>query len=194
MRITGLILAGGRGTRMGSVDKGLQLLRDKPLVAHVIDGLRPQADALLLNANRNLAQYQAFGVPLCTDENEDFNGPLAGMQAGLRRCETPLLASVPCDSPFLPADLLAGLHEALVREDADIAVAASQPSGILQPHPVFCLLKTHLLGDLDHYLQNGGRRMMEWQERQKMTRVLFPDDAAFRNINTLQDLQNIEAE
>lgn len=194
MQITGLILAGGRGMRMGEADKGLQRLHGMPLVQHTIRRLQPQVDTLLLNANRNLPQYQAFGLPVCTDEAANFDGPLAGLQAGLRKCQTPLLIAAPCDSPFFPEDIVQRLHSSLRQENADLAIACTMSDNEQRDHPVFCLLKKELLDDLDSYLQGGKRKMIAWQACQKMVRVMFSDEAAFRNINTLQDLQQLETE
>lgn len=194
MQITGLILAGGRGTRMGEADKGLQVLHGMPLVQHAILRLQTQVAHLLLNVNRNLAQYQTFGVPFCTDETANFDGPLAGLQAGLRKCRTPLLVTVPCDSPFFPLDMVERLYQSLTQEDADLAIACGMSDQVQRDHPVFCLLKKDLLDDLDRYLQNGERKMLAWQARQKIVRVIFSDETAFRNINTLQDLQQLENE
>lgn len=192
MAITGLILAGGRGTRMGGVDKGLQSLRGRPLVQHVMDRLTPQVDALMINANQNLSQYARFGVPVCTDEIGDFAGPLAGLQTGLRHCATPLLLSAPCDTPFLPLDLVRRLHAALDKENADLVFAVTGPQDELQLHPVFCLVRTGVLASLTAYLNGGGRKMREWQAAQKMAAVHFDDQPAFRNLNTAEELRTLE--
>jgi molybdenum cofactor guanylyltransferase len=190
--ITGLILAGGRGERMGGVDKGLQTFRGLSLAQHAIQRLTPQVDALLINANHHLAQYAAFGVPVCTDSFGDFAGPLAGIEAGLRNCETPLMLAAPCDCPFLPENLGERLQAALIEEGADIAVAATGTQDAPQLHPVFCLVKTALLPPLSAYLKTGGRKVREWQAFQKMATVLFADASAFRNLNTLAELRELE--
>src|SRR3990167_3191680 len=148
MDITGLILAGGRGSRMGSIDKGLVPLAGKPMVAHVLERLQPQVQCLLINANQNLDTYAAFGAPVWPDAMPDFAGPLAGLQTGLMHCETPYLVTAPCDSPFLPTDLVARLAQALQTQDADLAVAVTGEGDARQPHPVFCLAQASLLAHL----------------------------------------------
>jgi molybdopterin-guanine dinucleotide biosynthesis protein A len=192
--ITGLILAGGRGSRMGHVDKGLQPFRGEPMAMHVMLRLAPQVGDLMINANQNLAAYEAFGVPVWPDEMAGFAGPLAGLQTGLAHCETPYLVTVPCDSPFLPRDLVEKLHHALREADADLAVAVTGEGDRRQPHPVFCLLKTSLLPHLTAFLQQGGRKFDAWYASLKVAEVHFPDEAAFRNINTLDELRKFEAE
>jgi len=191
--ITGLILAGGRGTRMEHADKGLQALAGIPLVQHVFNRLQPQVNQVIINANRNLDLYRRFGVPVCPDNMPDFAGPLAGLQCGLSHCATPLLVSVPCDSPFVPLDLVARLHAALTGAGAELAVAVTGGGEGRRTHPVFCLLKTVLLPDLTAYLQGGGRKVSAWQETRKLVEVHFKDEAAFRNINSRDDLSKFEA-
>ncbi|WP_019140857.1 molybdenum cofactor guanylyltransferase MobA [Noviherbaspirillum massiliense] len=194
MSITGLILAGGRGSRMGHVDKGLQPFRGKPMAAHVLARLAPQVDRVMINANQNLEAYRQFGVPVWPDEITGFAGPLAGLHAGLVHCDTPLLVTAPCDSPFLPADLVASLNTALQVQQADLAVAMTGEGQERQPHPVFCLLKTALLPHLADFLQRGGRKVDAWYASLRVAEVQFADADAFRNINTLEDLQKFEAQ
>lgn len=196
-QITGLVLAGGRGSRMGHVDKGLEPFRGEPMVAHVLRRLGAQAGAMAINANQNPDAYGAFGVPVWADDLQGFEGPLAGLETGLRRCTTALLVTAPCDSPFLPADLVARLHQALTDAGADLALAETIETGDdgverVQPHPVFALLKTSALPHLSAYLAGGGRRMDGWYCAIKVTRVRFDDSSAFRNINTLRELQQFE--
>ncbi len=191
--ISGLILAGGRGSRMGHVDKGLQPFRGVPMAMHVLTRLSPQVGMVMINANQNPASYESFGAAVWPDEFPGFAGPLAGLQTGLRHCETPYLVTAPCDSPFLPADLVARLSKALNVQDADLAVATTGEGEQRQPHPVFCLLKTSLLDHLTAYLQNGGRKVETWYASVKAVEVRFEDEAAFRNINTLEDLRRFEA-
>jgi molybdopterin molybdotransferase len=192
--ISALILAGGRGSRMGHVDKGLQLLRGSPMVAHVLGRLAPQVASVAINANRNLTEYAAFGVPVWPDEMTGFAGPLAGLETGMRHCASAFLLSAPCDSPFLPADLAPRLFEALLAQDADLAVAFTQEPGMRkQPHPVFCLVKTSLLPILSAYLAEGGRKMDGWYANLKVAEVLFEQSDAFRNINTVDELQLLES-
>lgn len=198
--VTGLILAGGRGSRMGHVDKGLQIFRNLPLVAHAIARLAPQVGPLAININRNQALYEPFGLPLWPDLLPDFAGPLAGLQTGLSLCATPYLLSVPCDCPFLPLDLAARLSTALQTADADLALAVTDSNDNdsnndnrrQRRQPVFCLLKTSLLPQLNDYLRDGGRKMESWMTTLAMVDVHFDDAAAFSNINTLQELQQLE--
>jgi molybdopterin molybdotransferase len=192
-QISALILAGGRGSRMGHVDKGLQAFRGTTMVQHVLDRLAPQVGSVAINANQNLPSYAAFGVPVWPDETTGFAGPLAGLEAGLRHCNAPYLVSAPCDSPFLPADLVARLFDALQSQGADVALAVTQEAGMRkQPHPVFCLLKTSLLPVLSTYLSEGGRKMDGWYAGLKVAEVLFEDSDAFRNINTLDELHTLD--
>jgi molybdopterin molybdotransferase len=192
-QISALILAGGRGSRMGHVDKGLQPFRGTTMVQHVLQRLAPQVGSMAVNANQNLAAYAAFGLPVWPDETTGFAGPLAGLEAGLRHAATPLVLTAPCDSPFLPADLAARLFEALQAQGADVALAVTREAGMrLQPHPVFCLVRTGLLPVLSRYLAEGGRKMDGWYAGLKVAEVLFEDSDAFRNINTLDELHSLD--
>jgi molybdopterin-guanine dinucleotide biosynthesis protein A len=197
-QITGLILAGGRGTRMGQVDKGLQAFRGMPMAMHILVLLSPQVGELLINANQNLAAYEAFGAQVWPDQMEGFAGPLAGLQTGLTHCKTPYLVCVPCDSPFLPTDLVARLSQALLREDADLAVSTTmeerEGSNVKQAHPVFSLMKSSLLPHLNKFLEAGGRKVDAWYASLKVVEVDFNDTAAFRNINTLNELRDYESQ
>ena len=192
MDITGLILAGGRGSRMGSIDKGLAPFGAQPMVQHVLQRLQPQVQSLLINANQNLDAYAAFGAPVWPDAMPDFAGPLAGLQTGLMHCETPYLVTAPCDSPFLPADLVARLSAALLAEEADLAVAVTGAGDTRQPHPVFCLAKVSVLPHLTAFLEGGGRKVDRWYATLRVTEVHFADEDAFRNINTLAELRQYE--
>ena len=197
--ISALILAGGRGTRMGHVDKGLQPFRGTTMVQHVLERLAPQVAGVAINANQNLAAYAAFGsagapVPVWPDETTGFAGPLAGLEAGMRHCPTPYMLSAPCDSPFLPNDLAARLFHALQSQGADVALAVTQEAGMRkQPHPVFCLVKIDLLPVLSKYLLEGGRKMDGWYAELKVAEVVFDDGDAFRNINTLDELRSLDS-
>ena len=191
--ITGLVLAGGRGSRMGGVDKGLQNYHGMPLAMHALLRLSPQVGHLMINANRNLAAYESMGAPVWPDPIADYPGPLAGWLAGIERCETPYLAIVPCDSPHFPGDLVARLSEALVREDADIAMAATLEDGRVQVQPVFCLLKTMLLESLVRYLQGGDRKIDRWTAQHRCAQVMYEDAPAFFNANTLEELHRLQA-
>ncbi len=199
--VTGLVLAGGRGSRMGGVDKGLQTYNGTPLALHALLRLQmqegPHLAATMINANRNLAAYEAFGVPVWADSLDGYAGPLAGFLTGLEHCETPYLLTVPCDSPLFPLDLLIRLMDALEANGADIAmVSAPEADGTLHPQPVFCLLKTTLLESLVRFTQEGGRKIDAWTAQHRTALVPFnrPGDApqAFANANTLQELRALE--
>lgn len=197
--ITGVILAGGRGSRMGGADKGLQNFNGVPLALHTQLRLSPQVGELLINANRNLAAYESFGVPVWPDAASlgDFAGPLAGFLTGLERSETPLMLTVPCDTPLFPHDLVERLLSALEADDADIAMAAArEEDGQLRPQPVFCLLRTDLLESLVRFTASGGRKIDAWTAQHKVALVAFDqpgDDArAFFNANTLAELHQLE--
>lgn len=191
--ISGLVLAGGRGSRMGNVDKGLQPFRSKTMVEHVLARLRPQVGPVAISANRNLDAYRAFDVMVLPDDMADYPGPLAGLEVGLRHCATPYLLAVPCDSPFLAADLAARLFAALQEADADVAYAATQEAGMrAQPQPVFCLVRVDRLPALSSYLAEGGRRVDGWYRDLKAVEVVFDDADAFRNINTLDELRDLD--
>ena len=189
--ITGLILAGGRATRMGGVDKGLQNHQGMPLALHALLRLQPQVGHLLINANRNLAAYEALGVPVWPDPMADYPGPLAGWLAGLEHCDTPYLLTVPCDTPGFPTDLAARLSAALAEQDADIAMAATLEDGRVQVQPVFCLLKTGLLESLVAYLHSGQRKIDRWTAQHRCATVVFEDTRAFFNANTADELRSL---
>jgi molybdenum cofactor guanylyltransferase len=183
--ITGIVLAGGQGRRMGSVDKGFVDLDGRPLVAHVIERLAPQVATLVINANRNAGRYAVFGYPVVADAIGGFAGPLAGLHAGLAAATTPFVATSPCDSPFLPADLVARLSGAFDAQPIDIAVART----FTQPHPVFALARRSLLPHLAQFLGAGGRKIDAWYASLPIAEVAFDDEAdAFRNINTPAEL------
>ncbi len=213
--VTGLVLAGGRGSRMGGADKGLLTLQGVPLALHAARRLQPQVGRAAINANRSLDLYAAFGFPVWPDatgalhaeetseatEAASFLGPLAGLLAGLQRCDTPWLACVPCDSPDFPTDLVARLAAACVREQVPLAVAcardpddpaaAADPPASLMLQPVFCLLHASLQASLAHHLADGGRRAGAWIASLPHARVAFDtpgdDPQAFANLNTPQD-------
>ena len=188
-RITGILLAGGQGSRMGGVDKGLVELAGRPMAAHALERLAPQVDALLINANQNLPAWQAFGHPVFGDDIGGFAGPLAGLHAGLLRAQHPFVVTAPCDSPFLPADLVERLAAALHAADAQLAVAKT----FGQPHPVFCLCRREVLPHLTEFLESGGRKVDRWYSTLKVVEVSFDDEAeAFENINTRDELSRFE--
>jgi molybdopterin-guanine dinucleotide biosynthesis protein A len=190
--ITGLVLAGGRGSRMGGVDKGLQSFRGTPMAMHVLLRLAPQVGAVIVNANRNIGAYEAFGAPVFADVLPDYAGPLAGFLTGLEQSQTPWLVTVPCDSPLFPGDLVERLAQAAARDDAEIAVAAAMEDGALRTQPVFCLMRTSLLESLVRFTQGGGRKIDAWTAQHRTSAVAFPDAAAFANANTLRELQQLE--
>ena len=188
-KITGLILAGGRGTRMGSVDKGLQTLNGKPMVFHVIQRLSPQVGSLMISANQNLEAYREFGYPVLPDEIDGYEGPLAGLQTGLRHTQTPYLITAPCDGPFLPEDFVSKLWHGMKSQYADVAVATSGDGENERTQPVYCLLKTSLLSEIENYLRSGQRKMDGWYASRNVAKVHFDDETAFLNINTLHELE-----
>lgn len=190
--ITGLILAGGRGSRMGGVDKGLQSFQGLPLAMHALLRLTPQVGQVMINANRNLGAYESMGVPVWPDSLPDFAGPLAGWLAGLEQCATRYLATVPCDTPNFPTDLVERLAEALQREGAEIAMAAAPEDGVVRTQPVFCLLDSMLMESLLRFLNDGGRKIDRWTAQHRCVMVEFPDAAAFFNANTAEELRQLQ--
>ena len=188
--VTGIVLAGGQGRRMGGVDKGLQPLRGRAMVEWVIERLAPQVDEIVINANQNLAEYARFGYRVVPDEVGGFAGPLAGLHAGLKSASSPLAVTVPCDSPFLPLDLVARLRAGLEANNAELAVAKTGN----QPHPVFALVRTSLRANLEAFLAGGGRKIDAWYAPLKVAEVPFDDEAeAFSNINTRGELATFES-
>lgn len=184
-KITGVVLAGGLGRRMGGVDKGLQLLGGRPLAAWVLERLAPQVDELLLNANQNIETYGALGVRVVEDRIAGFAGPLAGLHGALAVASHPLVVTAPCDSPFVPRDLVARLLAGLEEAAADVAVARTGD----QVHPVFCLCRRQLLPHIQAYLESGERKAQGWYGQLKVVEVRFDDEPeAFDNINTPEDL------
>jgi molybdopterin-guanine dinucleotide biosynthesis protein A len=187
--VTGVILAGGQGRRMGGVDKGLKVLHGKPMVAWVLERFAPQVDEVLINANQNLEAYRRFGRRVIPDEIGSFAGPLAGLHRGLNEARHELVATVPCDSPFLPSDLIPRLRGALDNTGSDVAVAKTGD----QPHPVFCLCRKSVLPGLTKFLAGGGRKIDAWYASLKVVEVPFDDQPdAFSNINTEEELRALE--
>ena len=182
--ITGIVLAGGLGRRMGGVDKGLQPLRGRPMVAWVLERLAPQVEAIVINANQNADAYGAYGHRVVPDAIGGYAGPLAGLHAGLAAATTPLVVTVPCDSPFLPADLVARLAAHLGENDLAVAKTGEQP------HPVFALVRAAVRQNLEAFLAGGGRKIDAWYAALKVVEVPFDDEEdAFRNINTVEELK-----
>lgn len=187
--IAGLILAGGKGTRMGDVDKGLESFRGKPMISHAIERLAPQVDQIIINANRHIEDYKKFGHAVISDIQTNFAGPLAGLEVGMLNTPLPMLLTVPCDSPFLPVDLVERLYQALIHTNANVVYAQTGN----QPHPVFALYKTSVLSHLQNFLTTGQRKIRVWHESMKAISVNFDDqERAFSNINTLADLKELE--
>ncbi len=191
MAISAVILSGGRATRMGGVDKGLVNFQGKPLVQHVIERIQPQVDEVFINANRELPTYKSFGVPVFTDDQADFIGPLAGFYIGLLHAKHPYLLTIPCDSPLMPFDIANRLYQSLDALNADIAVAKSDGHA----HPVISLCRTALLPSLRNAIQQGERKVSAWQKSQQYIEVDFDDSAkAFINLNTLHDVAELESQ
>ncbi|HYF59979.1 MAG TPA: molybdenum cofactor guanylyltransferase MobA [Burkholderiaceae bacterium] len=190
--IAGVVLAGGLGRRMGAaaegLDKGLRPFRGRPMAAHAIERLAPQVGSVAINANRHLDAWRAFGLPVFSDAIEGFAGPLAGLHAAMTHATAPWIATVPCDSPFLPPDLVARLAAAASAAGAQVAVARTGA----QPHPVFALVERSLRDDLDAFLATGRRRIDAWYAPLRVVEVDFDDEAAFRNINTAEELARWE--
>ncbi len=202
--ITALILAGGRGSRMGGVDKGLETFKGMPLALHALTRLQigGAVGSIMINANRNLAAYESFGASVWPDGLADYAGPLAGFLTGLERCETSFLVTVPCDTPLLPLDLVPRLAKAFENKgDADIAMAAAAEidengQSQVRTQPVFCLLRVALLESLVKFTQSGGRKIDAWTALHKTVIVAFDlpgdDPRAFLNANTLAELRQLE--
>jgi molybdopterin-guanine dinucleotide biosynthesis protein A len=188
--ITGIVLAGGQGRRMGGEDKGLVDFQGRPLIAWVIDALEPQVDAIIINANRNPERYAEFGYPVVADALDGFQGPLAGFASGMERARTPLALTVPCDGPLLPADLADRLAKGLHAQGAEIAVAHNGE----RMQPVYALLKTSLLSSLQRFLAEGERKIDRWYLRHRTVNVDFSDrPETFANINSPEDRRALDA-
>lgn len=199
--ITGMVLAGGQGTRMGGVDKGLQVFRGAPLAMQALLRLNMQNGGwigdTMINANRNIAAYESFGAQVWPDSLDGFAGPLAGFLTGLERCETEYMLTVPCDSPLFPFDLAERLALALNRESAEIAIAAApEADGQVRAQPVFSLISIHLLESLTLFTQGGGRKIDAWTAQHKTVLVPFDlpqdDPRAFANANSIAELRALE--
>ena len=188
--ITGLVLAGGRGRRMGGVDKGLVPLAGLPMIEHVLAALKPQVREVWINANRNLERYEAYGHPVIVDSVGGYLGPLAGVLSALQRLENGFLLTVPCDTPLLARDLASRLHEACVAAEADLAVASDGE----RQHPVFLLLRAGLAPSLAAYLDGGGRKIDTWFARLRTVDVAFADEPeTFVNVNDPDECARVEA-
>jgi len=187
--ITAVILAGGKARRMGGEDKGLIQLGGRPLIDYLVTALRPQAHDILINANRNIETYAGFGLPVVTDMLDDYLGPLVGMASGMQATDRPWIVTAPCDSPFIPGQLVATLATGLQQQQADICVAHDGT----RMQPVFALLRCTLLPDLLAYLEGGGRKIDCWYEQHRLAIADFsatPD--TFLNLNTPEDKIQLE--
>jgi molybdopterin-guanine dinucleotide biosynthesis protein A len=191
--VTGWVLAGGRGSRMGGVDKGLQLHAGVPLAVHAMRRLLPQVGGVAINANRQVDVYASFGVPVHADSLADHPGPLGGFLAGLEHCTTPYVMTVPCDAPNFPVDLVARLAAELIASHAPMAMATTQGANGLQPQPVFCLMASQLRQSLLDFTASGQRKPQVWAELNGCAWVVFDDEAAFVNANTHAELQALQA-
>jgi molybdenum cofactor guanylyltransferase len=187
--ITGVILAGGKGRRMGGLDKGLVEYQQKPLVVHVIERLEPQVGSLLINANRNADKYQSYGFPVIADQLADYQGPLAGFSAAMIAAKTDYVLTVPCDGPLLPTDLVSRLVKAMDRQNAEISVAHDGQ----RLQSVYALIKRDLLPSLQTCIQTGQRRVDAWYASQAIALSDFSDTPeSFLNINFPEDSDEIQ--
>ena len=193
-QVTGIILVGGRGSRMGGVYKGLERFQGQPLAFRAMMRLVPQVADVLINANRNIGVYEGFVVTVLPDPIEGYQGPLAGMLSGLPYCETDFLQAIPCDVPNFPTDLVARLHAGLLASGLPLAYPVTiEADGSRQPHPVFLLMRGEVHDSLLVYLQQGGRKIDRWTADLGAAEVIFPDGAAFMNANTVEELRALEA-
>lgn len=175
---------------MGGRDKGLIEIAGKPMIEYVMAGLGPQVKTMIINANRNLSAYLDYGLPVIADEFSGFNGPLAGMASCMRVVDTKFMVSVPCDSPFLPYDLVARLYKGLKDGEADVSVAHDGK----RMQPVFSLLKTELLDSLTEFLNRDEHKIDKWFDRHKTVTTDFSDQPeTFMNINTPEDIGDVES-
>ncbi|MEW8506845.1 MAG: molybdenum cofactor guanylyltransferase MobA [Candidatus Thiodiazotropha sp.] len=187
--ITAVILAGGRGRRMGGEDKGLIELNGEPLIKHVIAAIAPQVGPILINANRNQARYEAFGYPVVADSLLNYQGPLAGFITALEAIATEDMVTLPCDGPLVPGDMVERLYQARQSANADIAVAHDGK----RLQPVHALIPKRLSESLQGYLDGGDRKIDLWYERHRVVHADFSDiPRTFINVNTLQERDSLE--
>jgi molybdopterin-guanine dinucleotide biosynthesis protein A len=187
--ITAVILAGGMGSRMGGIDKGLRNFKQAPLALHALMRLSSQVGSTMINANRNIGVYEGFGIPVICDQQTDFAGPLAGMQAALNEATVPFLVTVPCDVPLFPLDLVARLSEPFLK-DPTLMLTVAATGGRHQP--VFCMMRSEVLPGMEEFLRKGGRKIDAWYSSIPHAAVDFEDEAAFHNVNTLEELRALE--
>ena len=188
--IEALILCGGQARRMGGADKGLIPLLGKPLLTWILERLTPQVSKIKINANHNLKLYKQFGLELIEDSISGYAGPLAGFHAGLKACKASYLLVVPCDSPLIDENLVKNLFDALTKNNADLAYAATLNLGKVRTHPVFCLMRKELLSSLEEFLVSD-RKIDLWFKKIKAIEVIFSNENGFVNINTPEDLENL---
>lgn len=204
--ISAIVICGGRGLRMGGVDKGLQAFKGQPLVQHVLHRLQPQVSQLMINANRHLDQYQAFCAEVHPDEDDDFAGPLSGFLVGLEHARLPYLMTAPCDTPLIPMDLGERLYLGLSQSQANMAMIRSKDISFnhttasnvtMRREPVFCMMRTHLAPQLRVHMQAGMRKVTDWGIEMDAVWVDYDqegdDPSVFSNINTLEDLHALES-
>ena len=191
--ITGLILAGGRAQRMGGIDKGLIPFHHRPLIESAINRLKPQVGSIMINANRNIEQYAAYGFPMVSDADLSFSGPLAGFAAGLKACPTEYLVTAPCDSPLLPTNLVELLVTKMTEGSFDLVYASSKdPAGKTWAQPVFCLMRVSLSKSLEEFISLGDLKIDRWFKELNSSTVVFDSESAFANINTPEELLTLE--
>ena len=189
--LTAVILAGGHGSRMGGLDKGLVTFDNNPLVSYAIDAVIPYVSEIIISANRNISQYQQFGYRVIKDEMVGGLGPLAGIYSGLLNCRTEYLISIPCDTPFLPGNLTTNLINSVYEKNCNGAIPYTKLKNEKKLfHPTVMLLRTDLKKSLANYLSNGGRKIKIWTDVENFCEVFFDNDKHFENLNTLDDLKN----
>ncbi|MEL0254705.1 MAG: molybdenum cofactor guanylyltransferase MobA [Burkholderiaceae bacterium] len=189
--LTAIILAGGHGSRMGGLDKGLVPLNNNPLISYAINAVIQHVSEIMISANRSVSQYQQFGYKVIKDEITGGLGPLAGIYTGLLNCETEYLISIPCDTPFLPGNLTTNLINSVDEKHCDGAIPYTKlPNEKKLFHPTVMLLRTELKNSLASYLNNGGRKIKHWTDAENFCEVFFDNEKQFENFNTLDDLKN----
>ena len=190
-QITALILAGGRGSRFDGADKGLLDFKGQPMASHILNALAKQVHLVFVSANRHLEQYEALGVPVVRDRLADYQGPLAGIEAGLSICPTAYMAVFPCDAPLLDSRLLVSLYQMLERTNANIVYATSRHGSDTYPEPTFALIRTYMLGELRTFLDSGRRKLLDWYQSTDYAECLFEESACFANANTADELTRL---
>jgi len=185
--VTTVILAGGRGVRIGG-DKGLKILHGKPLIDWVLAAVKPNSAEVMLNANGSQNAYASFGCRIISDKITDSPGPLAGLHAGLHSAQTEYVLTVPCDTPFLPQDLIARLWQSCSQAEVEAAVAVAD--GYRQP--TIALYRQSVLNKLDAFIGAGGRKVNDWLDSLRLNEVVFDNAVCFDNINSAEDLARAE--